>query len=65
MTEGIKGSFHYDRHSGDVYIGDTELVDWLLGQFRQGTHLSVHVTELETPKDMHIRIGKNAVASPQ
>ena len=53
-THGIKGVFHYDRHSQKVWVGDTDLGEWLLDLFKRGTYVSLHTTEIDPPKDWHI-----------
>ena len=53
-THGIKGDIYYEHHSHDCYVGDTEVVDWLLRKFKQGTPIALYATELEPGKDYHI-----------
>ena len=53
-THGIKGQFHFDVQTGNWWVGDTEIREWLLSHFLQGTPISLYATELEPPKDWHI-----------
>lgn len=53
-THGIKGDTYYEHHTHDYYVGDTEVVEWLLRHFKLGTPISLYATELGPEKDWHI-----------
>lgn len=54
MTIGIKGQYKPDHHNGDIWIGDVELHEWLAENFKKGANVSIHASELDPPRTVHI-----------
>lgn len=52
-TQQAIGKFVFDRHENKCLVGDTEIIDWLLEHFKQGSYITIYATQIDNPKEIH------------